>query len=342
MTNKTMYTDNSSKTAEFFRLTLAFLGKYKIQANPYNYQIAYEYVAGKNLELMNDFDEIIKISNFPDENQLKVLYKQYYLQNEDSLNKIRHEIKLIITNVMEEFNSSDANLSNYAQTLNQFSEILDSNESPMNLLEETNRVIKKTYDLEQSQHGVETKMTNVLAEIDNLRKELEQVKKESNTDALTAISNRKAFDSILQHSILSSRETQQGFCLLLLDIDHFKVFNDTYGHLVGDKVLRYVASSLKRSIKKTDFVARFGGEEFVIILPDSDINSAMVVAEQLRKIVSAGKLTDKGKNVSYGKTMVSIGVTQFRASDLSNEIVNRADKALYLAKDRGRNRVEKL
>ena len=337
-----MYTDNSSKTAEFFRLTLAFLGKYKIQANPYNYQIAYEYVAGKNLELMNDFDEIIKISNFPDENQLKVLYKQYYLQNEDSLNKIRHEIKRIITNALQEFNFSDAKLSNYGQTLNQFAEILDSNESPINLLEETNRIIKQTYDLEQSQHGVETKMTNVLAEIDNLRKELEQVKKESNTDALTAISNRKAFDSILQHSILSSRETQQGFCLLLLDIDHFKVFNDTYGHLVGDKVLRYVASSLKRSIKKTDFVARFGGEEFVIILPDSDINSAMVVAEQLRKIVSAGKLTDKGKNVSYGKTMVSIGVTQFRASDLSNEIVSRADKALYLAKDRGRNRVEKL
>ncbi len=337
-----MYTDNSSKTAEFLRLTLAFLGKYKIPANPHNYQIAYGYIAGKNLELMNDFDEIIKLSNFPDENQLKVLYKQYYLQNEDSLNKIRHEIKRIITNALQEFNFSDAKLSNYGQTLNQFAEILNSNESPMDLLEETNRVIKETYDLEQSQHGVETKMTNVLAEIDNLRKELEQVKKESNTDALTAISNRKAFDSILQHSILSSRETQQGFCLLLLDIDHFKVFNDTYGHLVGDKVLRYVASSLKRSIKKTDFIARFGGEEFAIILPDSDINSAMVVAEQLRKIVSAGKLMDKGKNISYGKTMVSIGVTQFRASDLSNEIVDRADKALYLAKDRGRNRVEKL
>ena len=342
MTDKIIYAENSNKTAECLRLTIAFLAKYKFPANPHNYQLAFEYVAGKNQQLINDFDKLIKSSKFPNQKQLKVLYKQYFFQNEDSLNKMRNEIKLIITNVLGELNFSDGKLSNYTQTLNQFAEILNNDDSSMDLSEETNRVIKKTLDLEQFQHGVETKMTNVLAEIDNLRKELEQAKKESNTDALTAISNRKAFDTILQHSISSSRETQQGFCLLLLDIDHFKVFNDTYGHLIGDKVLRYVAASLKRSIKKTDFVARFGGEEFAVILPESNENAAMVVAEQLRKVVSSGKLTDKAKTISYGKTMVSIGVTQFRASDLSDDIISRADKALYLAKDRGRNRVEKL
>ena len=106
--------------------------------------------------------------------------------------------------------------------------------------------------------------------------------------------------------------------------------------------MRYVAASFKRNIKGNDFLARFGGEEFVIILPSTGINGAVILAEQIREDISSGNLTGRESDTSYGKMMISIGVTQFRASDLPDELIARADKALYLAKDRGRNRVEKL
>lgn len=243
---------------------------------------------------------------------------------------------------MEEFNYSGNNLKNYSQTLHQFMNVLDSQTPSADMLGETRKIMEETDTMQQSQQHMNTQMLSVVAEIDSLRKQLEQVKEESKTDTLTGISNRKAFDATLEHSILTSREDNKPFSLLLLDIDHFKLFNDNYGHLIGDKVLRYVAASLKRSVKGSDFVARFGGEEFVIILPGTNISGAMTVAEQIREAISSGKLTDKGTDESYGTLTISIGVTQFRVSDLSNELIERADKALYLAKNRGRNRVDKL
>ena len=342
MTDNTTYSDNLTQASEFFRLAIALLVKHKIPAVPHNYQIAYEYVSGRNQALMDDLNKLVEQSRVPSEKQLRRLYKHYFVQDEASLEVMRQEILHIISTILLEFGHSGKQLSGYSQTLNQFVDILDHQSSSTDMLDETRKVIEETHSMEQSQQHVEAQMVGVMAEIDSLRKELEQVKEESKTDTLTGISNRKAFDATLEHSILISRENKKPFCLLLLDIDHFKVFNDTYGHLIGDKVLRYVAASLKCNIKGSDFVARFGGEEFVIILPATNINGAMTVAELVREAISCGDLTEKNTNTSYGKITISIGVTQFRASDLSNQLIERADKALYLAKDRGRDRVEKL
>lgn len=128
--------------------------------------------------------------------------------------------------------------------------------------------------------------------------------------------------------------------MLLADIDHFKQFNDTHGHLVGDKVLRFVASTLKRCTKGKDYVARFGGEEFSIILPQTDMKGGSIVAEQIRNAVSSGDLKNNQTGESYGRITMSIGVGQYRSDDLPNCLVQRADIALYLAKERGRNRIE--
>lgn len=342
MTDKTTYSDDFKQSSEFLRLAIALLAKHKIPADPHNYQLSYECVSGKNQTLSDDLSKLVEQSNVPSEKQLNSLYEHYFLQDEAFLEVMRQEIRQIIASIMEEFDYSGKHLSSYSQTLNQFIGILDGQTSPAVMLDETQKIIAETNTMQQSQQHLNTQMRSVVAEIDSLRKELEQVKEESKTDTLTGIANRKAFDATLEHSILTSREDNKPFCLLLLDIDHFKKFNDNYGHLIGDKVLRYVAVSLKRSVKGNDFVARFGGEEFVIILPGTNIDGAMTVAEQIREAISSGKLTDKGSDTSYGTLTISIGVTQFRASDLSNELIDRADKALYLAKDRGRNRVEKL
>lgn len=342
MTDKVTYPDNFNKSSEFFRLTISLLGKYKIPAHPHNYQLGYEYVSGRNQALMDDLSKLVTQPEIPSEEQLNRIYKHYFAQDESFFEAMRQEMRDIISNIMKEFAYSDKQLSGYSQTLNQFIDILDSQSSSDKMLHQTKKVIEETQVMEQSQKNMEKQIVSVVAEIDSLRKELEQVKEESKMDALTGISNRRAFDAELEHSILLSRENNKPFCLMLLDIDHFKAFNDNYGHLIGDKVLRYIAASLKRNIKGNDFVARFGGEEFVIILPGTAINGAMTVAEQVRQAISCGSLTDKATDTTYGKVTLSIGVAEFRASDLPNELIGRADKALYQAKERGRNRVEKI
>lgn len=342
MTDKTTYSDNFKQSSEFLRLVIALLAKHKIPTDPHNYQMGYECVSGRNQTLMDDFNQLLEQSSFPSQEQLNSLYMRHFVQDAAFFEVMRQEIGSIISNVLNEFGHSGNQLSNYSQTLNQFVNILDSQKSPASMLEATEKVIEETHSMEKSQQHMEKQIVNVIAEIDSLRKELEQVKEESKTDALTGIANRRAFDASLEHSILISREKTKPFCLLLVDIDHFKAFNDNHGHLVGDKVLRYIATSLKRNIKGNDFVARFGGEEFVIILPGTSINGAMTVAEQVREAICSGELTDKGTDASYGKVTISIGATQFRISDLSTDLIERADKALYLAKERGRNRVEKL
>jgi diguanylate cyclase len=175
-------------------------------------------------------------------------------------------------------------------------------------------------------------------EVEALRRELNQVKKESMTDALTGVANRKAFNSSLETLSQDVRAEGLSMCVLLVDIDHFKRFNDTYGHLVGDRVLRFVATTIQRCVKGKDAVARFGGEEFAVILPETELAGAEVVAEQIRMAVSDGELRDKHSGARYGRITVSIGVGQCRRNELATELLERVDRALYRAKDKGRNR----
>ena len=128
-------------------------------------------------------------------------------------------------------------------------------------------------------------------------------------------------------------------CLLIIDIDHFKKFNDVHGHIVGDEVLRFVAKNIQKLIRGNDYVSRFGGEEFTVILPKTPLLGAMTVAENIRTSFAKLKLERKGKSVQLGTITVSIGVAQYRPGESIETLIKRADQALYFAKNAGRNRV---
>ena len=182
------------------------------------------------------------------------------------------------------------------------------------------------------------KLRKKIDEINSLKAELERYVKKieqlSITDSLTKIYNRSKFESSLDYEIERARRYGNPLSLIIFDIDHFKSINDTYGHLIGDSVLMEIANLVKNNIRSTDIFARWGGEEFVILAPNINKEQARILAEKIRRLIANHRF----KYVDH--VTVSLGVTEFLPTDNKESFIKRADEALYLAKRKGRNRVE--
>jgi diguanylate cyclase len=164
------------------------------------------------------------------------------------------------------------------------------------------------------------------------------VRKESLTDPLTGVANGKAFDTAMETALLALAEGEN-VSLMMCDIDHFKKFNDSFGHQTGDQVLRLVANCLSDNVKGRDTAARYGGEEFAVLLRGTALADATHIAEQIRESVEGRKLVKKSTGDILGTITISIGVAQFVPGDTAETVIRRADACLYGAKQNGRNLV---
>ena len=164
--------------------------------------------------------------------------------------------------------------------------------------------------------------------------EIRTQQSEALTDSLTNLANRRAFDEALQKNITNFKEQRKPFSLLIFDVDHFKNFNDTHGHLAGDEVLRRVGQTLTETTKTTDLPCRYGGEEFALILPNTKVDSARIAAEQVRKAIEAMDVEFEGKHLSV---TASIGVAEIQAGEDDTKLIRRSDDGVYAAKEAGRN-----
>jgi diguanylate cyclase (GGDEF)-like protein len=155
-------------------------------------------------------------------------------------------------------------------------------------------------------------------------------------DGLTGLFNRRYFDSALKIAVeRCERNVDYCFTLIMFDIDHFKKFNDTYGHQTGDDVLQQVAKHILKAIRKTDVFCRYGGEEFAVILCGTDAEKGFLVAEKIRKVVEKIKIKTP---IDTTKVTISLGIAQYFSGDDEEEMIKKADSALYQSKERGRNR----
>jgi diguanylate cyclase len=175
-------------------------------------------------------------------------------------------------------------------------------------------------------------------EIRNLREALESTRVEALTDPLTGLANRRHFEEMLQKAIDQATLRREPFALVMADIDFFKHFNDTHGHLTGDQVLRLVARTMKDKFKDKAVITRFGGEEFAIILPEADVVAGKFGAETVRQALLTRELIKRSTNENLGRITISLGVSVYRRGDTASSIVERADNALMQAKRDGRNR----
>jgi diguanylate cyclase len=200
-------------------------------------------------------------------------------------------------------------------------------------------LVQTAKEMEVSNQKLEARLNASKAEINELQVNLEAVRTESLTDPLTQLANRKFFDVTVEAAIAEARDRNEALSLMMTDIDHFKTFNDSFGHLTGDQVLRLVAMSVKQNVKGQDTAARYGGEEFAVVLPNTVLRSAITVADHIRRAVMTKELMKRSTGEHLGRVTVSIGVATLHKNDTPQTLIERADACLYAAKRHGRNRV---
>ena len=185
--------------------------------------------------------------------------------------------------------------------------------------------------------GLAERVASMEQEAQGYREHLEEQRQKAMIDPLTGLPNRAAWSERVEREVLDWQEHGGHLAMAILDLDHFKRINDGYGHLAGDKVLKIVAEQLRKRLRGHDFIARFGGEEFVLLMPQTSPPAAAQVAETLRAAIEACPFHFKGERVVI---TTSIGLSAFRSGERGDQVLKRADEALYRAKGNGRNRIE--
>lgn len=308
---------------------------------PENFSVYYCYYSGVNGNLRMAMDTLLTQFGRLNQQQCSALHQAHLsLEAEHRvLNAAASSIEAEINRAMLVIDQTKTGAQEYNNTLNTFSGSLKSSPSFEQIRAAVTRVANETRAMVEQNHRLHTQLTQSTQQLTEMRYSLDQVRKDSLRDPLTEVGNRKFFDNELARVTSESIENNTTLSLLMADIDHFKKFNDTYGHLIGDQVLRLVARTLIENLKGRDIIARYGGEEFVILLPNTDVVSAEKVANQLRESLGTKQVKRKNTNETLGVVTISLGATEYCPHEDLEAFIARADAALYEAKQAGRNRV---
>lgn len=330
------------RASGFANAALAMLKRLQIPPYPMYFELFYTYATGANSDLNKRINTLLGEQSALRMAEASALCEEFLLIADMEV-KLRHMSSVMnrkITDVNQAIDIAMVTANSYSGSLQQASGHLENggiDEEAMKLL--SSRLLKETRRMQDMNRRLEAELENTKDDISVLQRDLDEVRKESMLDPLTKIANRKAFDEQLEESMKSALATGQPLSLLVFDIDHFKAFNDSYGHLTGDQVLRLVAQVLKANIRGRDMPARFGGEEFVAILPETDLAGGMNVGETIRAAVQSKELLKRSTNEKLGRITLSVGVAVFRSDDTAATLIERADRCLYAAKGKGRNQV---
>ena len=227
----------------------------------------------------------------------------------------------------------------YGRTLETAATDLNRGLAPDQIRQIVSSLAAATLDMANHNQTLNEQLQRSSREIDTLRASLESVRVESLTDSLTGLANRRMFDESLRMRIDEARAQHSELCLVLCDIDHFKRFNDTWGHHTGDQILRFLASAMQAHARPDFLIARYGGEEFAMIMPRVALRAAQQTAEALRAAIQAKRLRRRSTNEDLGQVTVSMGIARLQSGDTPQGLVERADACLYSSKRNGRNQV---
>jgi diguanylate cyclase len=310
-------------------------------ATPNNYEIWYNYASARIPALNQAINDLVAARGTVTQTDLDELFEKHFSPTRvtDQIDafgsQMMGEIDQIITVIDGTLDSTSRHSVSLADMNAEIHETTD-----LNVLRGViGKLVQTAKAIETANQKFEVHLKESREEINQLQKHLDAVRNEILTDPLTTLSNRKLFDQTIAKAIADAHANATPLALVMSDIDHFKHFNDTYGHLTGDQVLRLVALSLKQNAKGRATAARYGGEEFAIILPDTSLAHAATIAEEVRRAVMCRELVKRSTGERLGHVTISLGVAALRPGDTFQSLIERADNCLYAAKRGGRNRV---
>ena len=310
-----------------------------LPADPPGYELWYSYASRGNPEMNRRIDRVLDEKGALTALDLDEIYDEYL-----STSRTRSEIEQVGADVSQEIDKIVGMLGEFILSTSQGrGECSDASQRLAQSTDENttravvDALINSLRSVELRHAAMEQRLNVAKQEMESLQQSLATASVEATRDPITGLANRRGFNAAIERACERATNDLKPFCLLMLDIDHFKSFNDRFGHLMGDSVIGLVGAMLKQTIKGQDLAARYGGEEFAVILPDTTLANAMVVADQIREKIMGRELKKRATGESLGKVTVSIGASLHRAGERPRSVIERADTCLYEAKHAGRN-----
>lgn len=319
---------------------MAVMQRLAVRPTPANYAIWYEYQAGQSPNLQRTIDVLLSNGATFDEATLQDLYSTFFSSAKEA-QAVRQTSVLALETLQEMVGVADLahqDAHEFGAALQGFA-ARDLGQTLGNLKKLIESLVAEAKNMAGRTEYVGLRMRESAERIEALERNLENALRDSTLDGLTGVPNRKSFDSNLRKTAGEAMNSGDDLALLMIDIDYFKVVNDTWGHQVDDAVLSHLAGTLQQTVRGGDYVARYGGEEFAVVLPRTDLESAIAVAENIRETLARQPLL-LDVVPSMTPITVSIGVACYELGEALTDWVGRSDAALYRAKREGRNRVE--
>ena len=336
---KNLYLDSLEASGRYLRIILKEISELKLPYTPIVYAVWYEYASGKNSELNKDIQatrgkkELIDYQKVLEWFRHHVSAKQLLVTEEQTkkAGSLFDGMTSRLTEAGTRMDRQGDQLKTHIEHLNNASSEADIKNICRGIVLETQQIIDDNTDLKKN-------IFKTITELDAVKLELRNLKEEAKTDMLTGLLNRRGFEDAVATPMEDAQEETAPLTLILADIDRFKRINDNYGHLTGDNVLKLISKLLQKHIKGKDIAGRFGGEEFIMVLPETKMDGGFALAEQIRTSLEKMRWQSKSSGKDIGTITISLGVAQFIPGEDLDALIARADKALYAAKGNGRNR----
>lgn len=333
------YHETRDRSIEILRQALPLMSRQRAAFHPLSFTLWYEHIAGLNPELTRVLEARLAANVALTDDDVQRLYSQLIAARDVKvLEALQQKLRSVLEDAAQSTATASAEAADFDRSLQGHVDRLSTEQDGDALRKIVGELVRDAQRMRSVALSLSKKLESSTREVSLLSESLQRTQSEALLDPLTGLKNRRGLESAVE-DLVRDQSGLAGSALLLVDIDGFKVINDTFGHVLGDKVIRSVAHVLQTSIKGRDVAARFGGDEFAVLLPQTTLAGAAIVAEQIRDQVSRGRIHRADGRESVGEVTLSVGVAVAEQGESMEALIERADAAMYSAKRSGRNRV---